>query len=77
MKRPSPQARPASTCGTSKHTVADPESSRNSCPWDCLALGLHRQLVDRDGNPRATWCELCDEAFTITAWSRHPTPKRS
>ena len=77
MKRPSAKARPTSTCGTSDVTVADPSPVRNTCPWDCLILGLHKQLVDRDGEPRATWCEICDEAFTVTAWTRHPTPKRS
>ena len=77
MKQPDQMARPAPTCGTSDVTVADPAASRNTCPWDCLQLGLHRQLVDRGGTARATWCEVCDESFTVTAWSRIPTPRRS
>ena len=78
MSRPSPKARPWS-CGTTVLTIADPAASHKHfelCPWGCVALGLHRALVDREGVPRATWCELCDRTFTVIDWSMPPTPRR-
>jgi len=83
-RRPGPVgARPTAVAarGTLDLSVADAVEPRNHhkgrCPWDCVRLGLHRALVDHEGVSRGTWCELCDRAFTVTAWSKHPMPRRS
>jgi len=72
VKRPSPKARPAPTCGTSGDKVATLTAERNprdaQCPWPCLLDGRITRLVDRTGYPRASWCRQCDQTLTWRDW---------
>jgi hypothetical protein len=81
MSRPSlTQTRPARTCGASPNTVADLHTKRNpdqQCPWDCARLGYMSGLLDSAGESRAAWCAVCDRAFTVTDWTKIPTPRGS
>ena len=77
MSRPSPWARPTPVPrGTVHHTLLEPAESRNTpaCPWDCLRH--HRGLFDREGEPRASWCELCDRLVSNAEWLTTPAPLR-
>lgn len=80
MNRPSPWGtRPTTTRGTSEDTVATLHAKRNpddQCPWDCARLGYMCGLTDSSGTSRAAWCAVCDRAFTVTDWTRFPTPRR-
>jgi hypothetical protein len=82
-RRPGPEGtRPTASAarGTLDVSVAETPEPRKQhegrCPWDCVRLGLHRCLTDSDDVARATWCPLCDRAFTLTSWSKHPTPRK-
>ncbi len=78
-RRPGSQgARPAAAaCGTLDISLATVHADRKSpvCPWDCLKN--HRALYDRGGEPRASWCQLCDRIVSNAEWLALPAPRRS